>query len=172
MLVKPMGPASNPPSLLSRAVWVRLRVCNSRRSRLRSDESQVSGQVHECVPRLQSPFGRQGMRMTDQEPPHPGEVLRHQFLRPLGISIADAARGLGVSRKALSRIVNGKTGISPEMALRLSVALETTPEYWMELQSQRELWLARQVKRLRKVRRLRDAQLPLFSKGRPDLHHR
>ncbi|MGQ9654098.1 MAG: HigA family addiction module antitoxin [Thermodesulfobacteriota bacterium] len=112
------------------------------------------------------------MRMTDPEPPHPGEVLRQRFLRPLGISVAHAARSLGVFRKALSEIVNGKTGISPEMALRLSMALETTPEYWMELQVQRELWRARQDKRLRKVKRLKDAQLPLFFKGRPDLHRR
>lgn len=112
------------------------------------------------------------MRITEQEPPHPGQVLRDQFLRPLGISIAHAARGLGVSRKALSKIVNGRTGISPEMALRLSLALETTAEYWMELQMQRELWRARQDKRLRKVKRLKDAQLTLFSRGRPDLPSR
>ncbi len=112
------------------------------------------------------------MRMTDQEPPHPGEVLRNRFLRHLGISITRAARDLGVSRKALSEIVNGRAGISPEMAVRLSLALDTTPEYWMDLQVQRELWLARHNKRLKKVRKLKGAQLPLFSEGRRDLSPR
>jgi|YNPNPStandDraft_1061719.scaffolds.fasta_scaffold01171_6 addiction module HigA family antidote len=108
------------------------------------------------------------MKMREQEPPHPGEVLRDQYLRPLGITLTRAARNLGISRKALSEIVNGRVGISPQMALRLSLALDTTPEYWMELQVKRELWRARQEKGLRKVKRLKDTQLTLFSMGRPD----
>lgn len=78
------------------------------------------------------------MRMHN--PPHPGEVIRELCLDPLGISVTDAAEALGVSRKTLSAIVNGKAGISPEMALRLSIAFETSAESWLTQQSQYDLW--------------------------------
>jgi len=68
-------------------------------------------------------------------PPHPGEILRELYLEPLDLSITDAAEGLGVSRNTLSEIVNGARGVSPEMALRLSIAFDTTPDSWMEMQS-------------------------------------
>lgn len=61
-------------------------------------------------------------------PPHPGEVIRELCLEPLELSVTEAAEGLGVSRKTLSAILNGHAGISPEMALRLSMAFDTTPE--------------------------------------------
>ncbi len=83
--------------------------------------------------------------MTMHNPPHPGEVLRDLCLEPLGLSITDAAAGLGVSRKTLSAILNGRAGISPEMALRLSIAFNTTPESWLNQQSQYDLWVARQA---------------------------
>jgi addiction module HigA family antidote len=87
-------------------------------------------------------------------PPHPGEVIRELCLEPLGLSVTAAASGLGVSRKTLSAILNGRAGISPEMALRLSIAFDTTPESWLSQQTQYDLWQARkEVKRLR-VRRL------------------
>jgi addiction module HigA family antidote len=60
-------------------------------------------------------------------PPHPGEVIRELCLEPLELSVTEAAEGLGVSRKTLSAILNGHAGISPEMALRLSMAFDTTP---------------------------------------------
>ncbi len=85
------------------------------------------------------------MTMTMHNPPHPGEVLRDLCLEPLGLSITDAAAGLGVSRKTLSAILNGRAGISPEMALRLSIAFNTTPESWLNQQSQYDLWVARQA---------------------------
>lgn len=85
------------------------------------------------------------MNMTMHNPPHPGEVLRDLCLEPLGLSITDAAAGLGVSRKTLSAILNGRAGISPEMALRLSIAFNTTPESWLNQQSQYDLWVARQA---------------------------
>jgi addiction module HigA family antidote len=66
------------------------------------------------------------MRMFN--PPHPGEVLRCLCLEPIGLTVSDAARALGVSRKTLSGIVNGHVGISPEMAVRLSLAFDTTAE--------------------------------------------
>ncbi len=90
-------------------------------------------------------------------PPHPGEVIRSLCLEPLGLSVTDAAQGLGVSRKTLSAILNGRAGISPEMALRLSIAFDTTPESWLNQQLQYDLWIAKKgVKRLR-VKRLSTA---------------
>ena len=94
--------------------------------------------------------------MTKQmhNPPHPGEVIRSLCLEPLGLNVTDAARGLGVSRKTLSAILNGRAGISPEMALRLSMAFDTSPESWLNQQAQYDLWIAKKgVKRLR-VKRL------------------
>lgn len=83
-------------------------------------------------------------------PPHPGEVLR-EYLG--GVSVTNAAKHLGVTRVALSRILNGSTGISAEMALRLSDALGTTPELWTGMQAQYDLWNASR-KRRKKIPRL------------------
>lgn len=90
-------------------------------------------------------------------PPHPGEIIRELCLKPLGISVSEAARALGVSRKALSELLNGHTGISPEMALRLSIAFDTTPESWLAQQAQYDLWEARQKRKDLKVERLKAA---------------
>ena len=87
-------------------------------------------------------------------PPHPGEVLKEFCIEPLGLSITDAAESLGVSRKTLSAILNGRAGISPEMAIRLSLAFDTSAESWLNQQAQYDLWIARQKKRRLKVRRL------------------
>ncbi len=94
--------------------------------------------------------------MTRQmhNPPHPGEVIRRLCLEPLGLSVTDAARGLGVSRKTLSAILNGRAGISPEMAIRLSMAFDTTPESWLDQQSHYDLWQARKVAGRLRVKRL------------------
>jgi len=73
-------------------------------------------------------------------PPHPGEVIRELCLAPLGLSVSDAAKALRVSRKTLSEILNGRAGISPEMAIRLAIAFDTTPESWMNQQTQYDLW--------------------------------
>lgn len=94
------------------------------------------------------------MTMTMHNPPHPGEVLRDLCLEPLGLTITDAAAALGVSRKTLSAILNGRAGISPEMALRLSIAFNTTPESWLNQQSQYDLWVARQESPKMKVQKL------------------
>ena len=77
-------------------------------------------------------------------PPHPGEVLRKLCLEPLGLSISRAAKALGVSRSALSSLLNGQTSISPEMAVRLSIAFDTTAESWMNQQVQYDLCQAKQ----------------------------
>ena len=82
--------------------------------------------------------------MLMHNPPHPGEVLRELCLEPLGLSVTAAAEALGVSRKTLSAILNGKAGISPEMAVRLSIAFNTSAESWLNQQSQYELWHAEQ----------------------------
>lgn len=87
-------------------------------------------------------------------PPHPGEVLRELCLEPLGVSVTGAAEALGVSRKTLSAILNGRAGISPEMALRLSIAFDTSPESWLNQQTQYDLWRASQHSDELKVRKL------------------
>jgi len=81
-------------------------------------------------------------------------VLRELCIEPLGISITDAAEALGVTRKTLSAIVNGRAGISPEMAIRLSKAFDTSAESWLNQQSQYDLWRARQSAGTLKVKRL------------------
>ncbi|MCK4743166.1 MAG: HigA family addiction module antidote protein [Sulfuriflexus sp.] len=80
------------------------------------------------------------MRMHN--PPHPGLVIKELCLEPLGLTVTDAAKGLGISRKTLSSILNGKAGISPEMAVRLSIAFNTTSESWLNQQTQYDLWQA------------------------------
>lgn len=76
--------------------------------------------------------------------PHPGELLK-EYLD--GTSVTNAAKALGITRANLSRIINGHTGISADMAIRLSIALKTTPEFWLNLQVQHDLWLASQQER-------------------------
>ena len=82
--------------------------------------------------------------MLMHNPPHPGEVLKELCLEPLGLTVTEAAKGLGVSRKTLSTILNGKAGISPEMAVRLSIAFNTSSESWLNQQSQYDLWQVEQ----------------------------
>jgi addiction module HigA family antidote len=72
--------------------------------------------------------------MPMKNPPHPGELVRADCLEPLGLSITDAAKALNVSRQALNNLVNKKSGISPEMAVRLSKVFNGSPEFWMRLQ--------------------------------------
>ena len=91
--------------------------------------------------------------MKMHNPPHPGEVLRELCLKPLGLTVTEAASALGVSRKTLSGILNGRAGISAEMAVRLSLAFETTAESWMNQQVQYDLWhVERRRKNLRVAR--------------------
>lgn len=92
--------------------------------------------------------------MLIHNPPHPGEILRELCLEPLGISVTAAADALGVSRKTLSAILNGKAGISPEMAIRLSIAFDTSAESWLNQQSQYELWHAEQHRKELNVKNL------------------
>ena len=82
--------------------------------------------------------------MAMHNPPHPGEVIRELCIDPLEISVTKAAEALGVSRKTLSGILNGRAGITPEIAIRLSKAFSTTPESWLNQQMQYDLWHAQQ----------------------------
>jgi len=92
------------------------------------------------------------MKMHD--PPHPGEIVRELCLEPLGLSVTEAATGLGVSRKTLSSILNGRAGISPEMAIRLSIAFDTTAESWLNQQVQYDLSRAERKRKNLRVQRL------------------
>lgn len=82
------------------------------------------------------------MRMRKRPPTHPGGILRRQYIEPLSLTISDLANRLGVSRKTLSKIVNENGSITPDMALRLSRALRTTPELWLNLQQNYDLFHA------------------------------
>lgn len=84
--------------------------------------------------------------MQMHNPPHPGEILQGLWLEPMGISITEAAQALGVSRKTLSKIINGRGSLTPEMAVRLARAFGTSPESWLSHQAAYDLWQLRQVK--------------------------
>ncbi|MES9855529.1 MAG: HigA family addiction module antitoxin [Sedimenticola sp.] len=84
--------------------------------------------------------------MKMHNPPHPGEVIKGLWLEPMGISITTASKALGVSRKTLSKIINGNGSVTPEMAVRLSIALGTSAESWMGHQVTYDLWQIEQHK--------------------------
>ncbi|MEI8389804.1 MAG: HigA family addiction module antitoxin [bacterium] len=86
--------------------------------------------------------------MQMKNPPHPGKILKQECLEPLGLSITEAALKLGISRTTLSEIVNGKSGISSLMALKLAKAFNTTPEFWINMQSHYDLAQARKTANL------------------------
>ena len=81
--------------------------------------------------------------MPMHDPPHPGEIVRYECLGPLGLSVTRAAEGLGVTRQTLSDLVNERSGVSVEMAVRLSKAFGSTPETWLSMQMAYDLWQAR-----------------------------
>lgn len=82
--------------------------------------------------------------MISRKPTHPGVVLLEDVIKPLGLTITDAARMLGVSRKTLSEFVNEKAMLSPDMAIRIAKATNTSPESWMNMQQKLTLWEAEQ----------------------------
>jgi antitoxin HigA-1 len=90
-------------------------------------------------------------------PPHPGEVLKDGVFADNLVSVTDAATALGVTRVSLSRVLNGKAGVSAEMAVRLGKWLGTGPEVWINMQAQYELWKAEQALKtmVRKIPRLK-----------------
>lgn len=93
------------------------------------------------------------MRRMIRRPTHPGNIIKEDYLLPLSITIKDMAETLGVSRKTLSKIINERGAITPDMALRLSRAFETTPDFWLNLQKNFDLWHAeKESKEWKKVR--------------------
>jgi addiction module HigA family antidote len=83
--------------------------------------------------------------MTDtRKPTHPGEILREDVIKPLGLTVTEAAKRLGVTRKTLSALINCKASMSPEMAVRVSKATKTSPESWLYMQAKLDLWIAEQ----------------------------
>ena len=99
------------------------------------------------------------MRM--HKPAHPGEVLREMYIEPLGLTVTQTAKALGVTRKALSELVNMRSGISTTMALRLSRAFGTTPELWLNMQRNHDLIQAQKRVRLSKVKVLLESPATL-----------
>jgi antitoxin HigA-1 len=79
-------------------------------------------------------------------PPHPGAILRELYMKPLKVSITDAAQALGVTTKHVSGIVNGRARVTADMAIRLSVVFDTEAQLWVNLQAQHDLWIASQKK--------------------------
>ena len=80
--------------------------------------------------------------MAMYDPPHPGEHLREDWIKPLGLTITRTAEILGVARKTVDAIVNGRAGISPEMAIRISKAFGGNPDVWLRMQMDYDLWQA------------------------------
>lgn len=88
-----------------------------------------------------------------KNPVHPGRIVRQDCLETLGLSVTEGAKVLGVTRQALNNLVNGKSGVSPEMALRLSKAFGSTAETWLQMQMNYDLADARKSENKIKVRR-------------------
>lgn len=88
------------------------------------------------------------------QPPHPGEILRELCLVPLQLSVTEAADSLGVSRNTLPATLNGRAGISSVMAIRLSIAFNTTAESWLHQQMHHDLWRAERSRKRLRVRKL------------------
>jgi addiction module HigA family antidote len=95
--------------------------------------------------------------MAMYKPPHPGEIIRDICIDPLGLTVTGAAKAIGVTRKTLSSLLNGRSGISPEMALRLSKVFGRSPEGWLKLQLQYDLWNAKKKVDLNKLKRIEAA---------------
>lgn len=84
------------------------------------------------------------MTSMTRKPTHPGTVFLEDVMKPLNLTVTETARRLGVSRKALSEFVNEKSSLSPEMALRISIATNTSAESWLNMQQKLTLWIAEQ----------------------------
>ena len=84
-----------------------------------------------------------------RKPVHPGKVFSQDVLIPLGLSITDAAKKMGITRKALSELVNEKSSCSPQMALRIANVTNTSAESWLVMQAKLDLWKARQKEPVR-----------------------
>jgi addiction module HigA family antidote len=92
--------------------------------------------------------------MGIHNPPHPGEFIREVYVTPYDISVRKIAESLGVSPSTFNRLLNGESNVSPEMALRLSKALGRSPESWLAMQDQYDLWHARRSINLKGVKKV------------------
>jgi len=107
----------------------------------------------------------------NRRPTHPGNIIKEDYLLPLSITIKDMADSLGVSRKTLSKIINERGTITPDMALRLSRAFDTTPDFWLNLQKNYDLWHAeKESQEWKKVRPLPKSVLHQQDSGRTSEH--
>jgi len=93
--------------------------------------------------------------MAMHNPPHPGEFIRATYIEPFDISIRSLAKSLGVAASTLARVVGERSAVSPEMALRLSKALGRSPESWLAMQDNYDLWQVKRSADLAKVRKIR-----------------
>ena len=82
--------------------------------------------------------------VLNRKPTHPGEILREDVLKPLKLTVTEAAKKLGVTRKTLSLLINCRASMSPDMAIRVGKATDTTPESWLFMQAKLDLWIAEQ----------------------------
>ena len=92
--------------------------------------------------------------MNMRNPPHPGEFIRETYIEPFDISIRSLAESLGVAPSTLTRIISERSGVSPEMALRLSKALGRSPESWLAMQHNYDLWQAKKTADLSDVQKI------------------
>lgn len=96
--------------------------------------------------------------MSMHIPPHPGELIEEVYLRPFGVSVRFLAGKLGVAPSTLNRIIKQKSGVSPEMAVRLSITLGRSPESWLAMQDNFDLWQTRQTMTFENVQKLEFAE--------------
>src|SRR5436305_11264583 len=101
-----------------------------------------------------------------KNPVHPGLIIKHECIEALRVSVTNAAAALGVSRPTLSKVINGRAAVSPEMAIRLSKAFGSRPEIWLKMQLAFDLAAAQRTARSIKVRRLK-----AVDRGLPDRRH-
>ena len=118
-----------------------------RTTRLSSSKSEASVQQRAMTVKKPS-------MKKHRTPTHPGGILKRLYLQPLNLSTVALAKAIGVSRKTISKLVNERGTITPEMALRLSIAFNTTPRLWLNLQQNYDLWRAqRTAKGLKSIRK-------------------
>lgn len=92
-----------------------------------------------------------------KKPLHPGELVREVCIEATGLTVTEVAKKLGVDRTTFSRLLNGSAGISPEMALRLSIALGSSPTLWLNIQRDYDLWLAEKLRNKLHVEKIKNA---------------
>src|SRR5271157_1738407 len=119
----------------------------------RGDRSGIRPDLLETVELIDYHVRRRKTAMPMKNPVHPGRIVRHDCLEPLGLSVAEGAKILGVTRQALNNVITGKSAISPQMAIRLTKAFGSTEETWLRMQLAYDLAVARKDESKIKVRR-------------------